>query len=182
MTEFGQLDFTFQAPGPTRRIWTVRDLVAAVRTRVEREYTEQACQRLGIASRFYLTRNGEELRSAFAALAAAPPQAISLFADGFAIENRNPIIDFANSKGIPVTSGWPVFAKAGAICTYGPQLTSSYQRMAYYVDRILKGTPPSDLPIEQPTKFELVVNLKTSKALGLDIPATVLARADEVIE
>jgi putative ABC transport system substrate-binding protein len=86
------------------------------------------------------------------------------------------------SRRVPVISGWPVFARAGAICTYGPQLTSSYQRMAYYVDRILKGTPPSDLPIEQPTKFELVLNLKTAKTLGLEIPPTLLARADEVIE
>jgi putative tryptophan/tyrosine transport system substrate-binding protein len=111
-----------------------------------------------------------------------PPQAISLFADGFAIENRRSIIDFAQSRHVPVVSGWPVFAKSGALCTYGPQLTESYRRMAYYVDRILKGTKPADLPIEQPTQFELVVNQKTAKSLGLEIPPQLLARADEVIE
>jgi putative ABC transport system substrate-binding protein len=149
---------------------------------LERGYTQDYGRQLGLATDYFATTTREELERAFATMAKDAPQAISLFADGFAIQYRQSIIDFGLSWRMPVISGWPVFAKAGAICTYGPQLTSSYQRMAYYVDRILKGTPPSDLPIEQPTKFELVVNLKTSKALGLDIPATVLARADEVIE
>jgi putative ABC transport system substrate-binding protein len=149
---------------------------------LERGYTQEYGRQLGLATDYFATTTREELERVFATIAKDPPQAISLFADGFAIQYRQSIIDFGLSRRVPVISGWPVFARAGAICTYGPQLTSSYQRMAYYVDRILKGTPPSDLPIEQPTKFELVVNLKTAKPLGLDIPATVLARADEVIE
>ena len=83
---------------------------------------------------------------------------------------------------VPVISGWPVFARSGAVCTYGPVLTESYRRMASYVDRIRKGMKPSDLPIEQPTKFELVINLRTAKALGLTIPMALLASADELIE
>src|SRR6266478_3434796 len=110
------------------------------------------------------------------------PQAISLLADGFAIENRRDIIDFATSRRVPVISGWPVFAESGAICTYGPRLTDSYRRLAYYVDRVLKGAKPADLPIEQPTTFELVVNLKSAKALGITIPLSVETRADRVIE
>ena len=82
----------------------------------------------------------------------------------------------------PVISGWPVFAQSGAICTYGPRLGESYRRLAYYVDRILQGARPADLPIEQPTQFQLVVNLRTSKTLGLTVPPSLLARADEVIE
>ena len=111
-----------------------------------------------------------------------PPQAISLFADGFAIQNRQRIIDFAMRHRVPVISGWPIFAQSGALCTYGPRLTEAYRRLAYYVDRILKGAKPADLPIEQPTKFELVINLKTAKTLGLTIPQSVLLRADEIIK
>jgi putative tryptophan/tyrosine transport system substrate-binding protein len=69
-----------------------------------------------------------------------------------------------------------------ALCTFGPRLTESYRRLAYYADRILKGAKPADLPIEQPTKFELVINLKTAKTLGLTIPQSVLLRADEIIK
>ena len=79
-------------------------------------------------------------------------------------------------------SGWPIFAESGAVCTYGPNLNESYRRLAYYADRILKGAKPADLPIEQPTKFELVLNLKSARKLGMKIPQTLLARADEVIE
>ena len=149
---------------------------------VERGYSEEAARRLGLTIKYFPTRTSAELTSAFATMAADPPQAISLFADGFAIENRQRIIDFATSHRAPVVSGWPVFAKSGALCTYGPRLTDSYRRLVYYVDRILKGARPADLPIEQPTTFELVINLKTAKALGLSVPPSLLLRADEVIE
>ena len=86
------------------------------------------------------------------------------------------------SHRVPVVSGWPVFAQSGALCTYGPRLVESYRRLAHYVDRVLKGSKPADLPIEQPTQFQLVVNHKTANVLGLKVPSTVLAQADEVIE
>jgi putative ABC transport system substrate-binding protein len=110
------------------------------------------------------------------------PQAILLFADGFAIQHRQTIIDFATSQRTPVISGWPVFARSGALLTYGPHLPSSYQRMAYYVDRLLKGARASDLPIEQPTRFELVVNRRAARTLGVDLPRSILLRADDVID
>ncbi|HEX2500549.1 MAG TPA: ABC transporter substrate-binding protein [Methylomirabilota bacterium] len=131
---------------------------------LERAYSENVGQQLGLAIEYFPTRTAAELTAAMATMTARPPQAISLFADGFAIQNRQRIIDFAMKERIPVTSGWPVFAQSGALCTFGPRLTESYRRLAYYVDRILKGAKPADLPIEQPTKFELVVNLKTAKA------------------
>ena len=111
-----------------------------------------------------------------------PPQALSILADGFAIQNRQTIIDFAMSKHIPAISGWPIFAQSGALFTYGPKVADSYRRLAYYVDRVLKGARPADLPIEQPTTFEFVINMRTAKALGITISPSLLASADRVID
>jgi putative ABC transport system substrate-binding protein len=86
------------------------------------------------------------------------------------------------SRRLPVISGWAVMADSGALCTYGPRLVESYRRTAYFVDRILKGVKPAELPIEQPTVLELVVNLNSARTLGITIPPTVLVRADRVIE
>jgi len=149
---------------------------------LERGFSEETGRRLGLEIAYFPIRNRNELSAAFTEMAKDLPQAISLLADGFAIENRRDIIDFATSRRVPVISGWPVFAQSGAICTYGPRLTDSYRRLAYYVDRVLKGAKPADLPIEQPTTFELVVNLKSAKALGITIPLSVETRADRVIE
>lgn len=149
---------------------------------IERAYSEDAAERLGLAMEFFGTATEDQLTSAFAAMEPSPPQAISLFADGFAIQYRQRIIDYGMKRRAPVISGWPVFARSGAICSYGPRLSESYRRLAYYVDRMLKGTAPSELPIERPTKFETVVNLRTAKGLGLAVPDTIIASADELIE
>ena len=85
------------------------------------------------------------------------------------------------TPGIPVVSGWPAFAQSGALFTYGPRLNESYRRLAYYVARVLRGARPQDLPIERPSVFETIINLKTAKKLNIDVPRSVLARADEVI-
>jgi len=148
----------------------------------ERRFSEETGRRLGLVTQYFPARTLDELTAVFATMAANPPQAISVFADGFAVQNRQSIIDSAMRLRVPVISGWPVFADSGALCTYGPLLSESYRRLAYYVDRVLKGTKPRDLPIEQPTKFELVANLKTAKVLGLTIPQSVLLRADRVIQ
>ena len=149
---------------------------------LERGFSEATGRRLGLRIDYFPTRNRDELTAALTTMAKDPPQATSVLADGFAIENRREIIDSAMSRGVPVISGWPIFAQSGAICTYGPRLAESYRRLAYYVDRIIKGAKPADLPIERPTKFELAVNLKSAKALGITIPQSVEARADTVIE
>ncbi|QOZ15965.1 hypothetical protein XI02_13985 [Bradyrhizobium sp. CCBAU 21365] len=111
-----------------------------------------------------------------------PPQAVSILADGFAIQNRQTIIDFAMSEHIPAISGWPIFAQSGALFTYGPKVADSYRRLAYFADRVFKGARPADLPIEQPTTFEFVINMRTAKALDITISPFLLASADRVIE
>jgi putative ABC transport system substrate-binding protein len=128
------------------------------------------------------TPNREELENAFTSIQEKQPQAMLVFSDSFIVQNRTDIIDFAMKQRIPVIDGWSVMAEAGALCTYGPRLSESYRRVAYFVDRILKGAKAADLPIEQPAVLELVINLKTANALGVAIPRNVLVRADRVIE
>jgi len=149
---------------------------------LERAYSERTGEQLSMAIDYHPTRSTNELEAAFTNMAADLPQAISLFADGFAIQNRDRIIQFGLSHKIPVISGWPIFAQSGAICTYGPRLSESYRRMASFVDRILKGSNPAETPIERPTQFQLVINLRTAKALGVTVPPALLVRADTVIE
>ncbi|HET9881810.1 MAG TPA: ABC transporter substrate binding protein, partial [Candidatus Binatia bacterium] len=96
--------------------------------------------------------------------------------------NGNRIADFAMKSRLPSMYGRRAAVEAGGLMSYGADLADSYRRVAYFVDRILKGAKPADLPVEQPTKFELVINLKTAKQIGLTIPPNVLARADRVIK
>jgi putative ABC transport system substrate-binding protein len=96
--------------------------------------------------------------------------------------HRNLIITLAARHKLPAVYYYRPFPAAGGLISYGPDFIDQYRRAAGYVDRILKGEKPADLPVQAPTKYELVINLKTAKALGLDLPAAVLARADEVIE
>lgn len=177
-----------------KRLELLRDIVPGLRRvalvanpqhageHLERANALDAARPLGLELDYYPVRSRDELASAMAAMIARPPQAVSLFADGFAIQHRQTIIDAALSCRAPVISGWAVFARSGAIGSYGPRLEVSYRRLSYFIDRVLRGAKPSDLPIEQPDTFELVINLKTARALGLAIPPSILARADEVIE
>jgi putative ABC transport system substrate-binding protein len=177
-----------------KRLEILRDIIPGLRrvaivanpehpgSQIERSYSEETAQRLGLEIEFFGTATRDRLDAAFAAMDQHPPEAISLFADGFAIQYRQRIIDHGMKHRAPVISGWPIFARSGAICSYGPKLSESYRRLAYYADRILKGARPSDLPIERPTTFETAINMKTAKTLGLTVPNSILATADEVIE
>ena len=98
------------------------------------------------------------------------------------VANLKRIADFAAKNHLPSIFHLREFADAGGLITYGPDRSDLFRRAAAYIDKILKGTKPADLPIQRPTKFELVINLKTAKALGIDVPPTLLVRADEVIE
>jgi putative ABC transport system substrate-binding protein len=102
--------------------------------------------------------------------------------DAITLANRQRIVDLAMKYRLPAIYSSREFVDVGGLISYGVSYPDLYRRAATYVDKILKGTKPADLPVEQPTKLELVINLKTAKALGLELPATVLARADEVTE
>lgn len=149
---------------------------------LERSNSMEMAKRLGIAIQYFPVPNLQELSGAYASMAADPPQALVVFPDPITFSNRTQIVDFANARRIPVISGWADFAEAGALLSYGPRLVESYRRLAYFADRVLKGEKPADLPIERPTVFELVINLKTARTLGIELNPALVARVDRVIE
>jgi len=124
----------------------------------------------------------KELEHAFSVIARKRVNALLVLPDGMFWGERRRIADFALTSRLPSMFGNTEHAEAGGLMSYAPNSFEPYRRAAYYVDKILKGAKPADLPVEQPTKFELVINLKTAKALGLTIPQTLLLRADQVIE
>src|SRR5262245_3667900 len=123
-----------------------------------------------------------EIEAAISALAHEAAGGVIAMSDGFTMIHRDLIISLAARYRLPASYPFRVFAANGGLISYGVDLRDMQRRAAVYVDRILKGAKPADLPVQQPTKFELVINLRTAKALGLEVPATLLARADEVIE
>src|SRR5687767_9197471 len=123
----------------------------------------------------------DDLPKAFATITKARPGAFFVLADRLFLHFRTRLMEFALSHRLPGVHAYVELVEAGGLMSYGPSYGEMHRRAAYYVDRILKGTKPADLPVEQPTKFELVVNLKASKQMGLTIPPNVLARANQVI-
>jgi putative tryptophan/tyrosine transport system substrate-binding protein len=128
------------------------------------------------------TRNAGDIERAVVAFAREPNAGLIVVTGTSAITHRELIISLASRHRLPAVYPFRYYVTGGGLMSYGPDVIDFYRRAAGYVDRILKGEKPADLPVQAPTKYELVINLKTAKALGLDIPATVLARADEVIE
>jgi putative ABC transport system substrate-binding protein len=124
----------------------------------------------------------EHLEGAFGAAKRERADALITLEDPFTIAHRARIVELARTHRLPALYGRRVYVDAGGLMSYGPDPIEQYRRAALYVDRILKGAKPADLPVEQPTKFEFVINLKTAKVLGLTMPPSLLARADQVIE
>ena len=139
-------------------------------------------QHLGLSLIRTPVKTPDDYAKALDAAASAGAQALFVMDDGAITAHRVRILELAAKHSLPVISIYTDFAKSGALLSYGPNLITVYRRAADYVDKLLKGAPPGDLPVEQPAIFQLVVNLKTAKTLGLEIPKLVLARADDVVQ
>ncbi len=144
--------------------------------------TEAAARTLGVALQPLNIRGPDDFEAAFAAATQGNAQALIALDDALTMTHRPRIVALAASSRLPPMYGLREFPDDGGLMSYGPSFVDLFRRAATYVDKILKGAKPSDLPVEQPTKFELVINRKTANALGLTVPPTLLARADEVIE
>jgi putative tryptophan/tyrosine transport system substrate-binding protein len=144
--------------------------------------TESAARQLKLEVQSLEVRAPDDVNSALEAAVRQKANALITVEDPLTVNYRKQIADFAVKNRLPTMSGLREYADVGGLLSYGPALADLYRRAAGYVDKILKGAKPSELPVEQPTKFELVVNLKTAKALGLTIPPDMLAIADAVIE
>jgi putative tryptophan/tyrosine transport system substrate-binding protein len=149
---------------------------------VERMDAEAGARKLGLETLTLNARNAREIDIAFERLLDAKADGIITATDPIPLDRREQIVAFANRHKLPVVGFVRQFAAVGGLLSYGPSISWMYRQAGDYVSQILKGARPAEMPVMQPTKFELVVNLKTSKALGLDVPDKLLAVADEVIE
>jgi putative ABC transport system substrate-binding protein len=143
--------------------------------------TETVAKAMSVSIQRHTAQAAVDFAGAFNAIAKQRATAIITFPDALMLAHRKEIAEFAVKLRVASVSGWSQFADAGGLMTYGPNLFNSFKRLAFYIDKILKGTKPADLPVEQPASLELVVNLKTAKQIGVSIPPSVLARADRVI-
>jgi putative ABC transport system substrate-binding protein len=143
--------------------------------------TQTAAQALKAKLQYLPVNTSEDLETALRAMAKDRPQAILTFPDALTLSHREKLADFATKQKLPSMFGWREYVEVGGLLSYGPNLADSFRRLAVYVDKILKGAKPADIPTEQPTKFEFVINLKTAKQIGLTVPPNMLVRADKVI-
>ena len=155
-----------------------RNPVSALQLR----WTELAAQALGVQLQVVKVHAPSEFEAAFLSMTRERAGALTVLADTMFLSQRGQIADLAVKHRLPAMFNWREYAAAGGLIAYGPRLADQWQRAAYYVDRILKGTKPADLPVEQPTKFELAISLKTAQALGITMPPSLLVLADEVIQ
>jgi putative ABC transport system substrate-binding protein len=148
----------------------------------ERAASQAAADRLGVKLSYHPARNPAELDAALAAVAGARLDAIVVFPDAVMLRSRETLAAFGLRHRIPVVAGWAPYVEAGGLVSYGPNLLHAYRRTAYFVDRIIKGANPADLPVEMPTTFETAVNRRTARALNVSLPQSVLLRADRIVD
>jgi putative tryptophan/tyrosine transport system substrate-binding protein len=184
---------TFNAVLPAKRLQLLREVVPATRVGVlsnptapappaQAESLPAAARSLGIDLMRVNAKSPGELAEAFAKMNQAGVKALFVETDAMFFSQRAQIVDLAAKHQLPAVYGEREFADAGGLMAYATNLPATFRRAATYVDKILKGAKPGDLPIEEPTRIELVINLKTAKALGITIPQSLLLRADEVIQ
>lgn len=149
---------------------------------LERRATQAAADTLKIRLGYFPVTSVAEIDAALDAARASGAQALTVFPDTVTLAGKERIAAYALRHRLPAVSGWDVYAEAGLLLMYGPNLNACWSRIAYHVDRILKGANPADLPIEMPTTVEVIVNLKTARALGIAVPPSVMLRADRIIE
>ncbi len=155
---------------------------AYVGMRARFEQAQTTASSVGLTARSMEVRDTRQLDEAFAAIIREHPEALLLLVDPFTIGQRVRIVEFAAAQHLPAIYESSDFVDVGGLISYGPNIKERFYRSATYVDKILKGAKPGDLPIEQPTKFELAINLPAAKALGIKFPESILLRADKVIE
>jgi putative ABC transport system substrate-binding protein len=146
------------------------------------EQARTAAPAVGLNVRSVEVRDTRELDAAFEAIVRERPEALLLLVDPFTRSQRSRIVEFAAAQRLPAIYESSDFVDAGGLISYGPNILNQFRRAASYVDKILRGAKPADLPIEQPTTFELVINMRAAKALGIKFPDSILLRADRVIE
>jgi putative tryptophan/tyrosine transport system substrate-binding protein len=144
--------------------------------------TQDAATKLGVAIKSVGVHDLISFDAAFAMIASEPIDALLTLVDPFTLQNRKRIVDFAAQQRLPAIYETGEFVETGGLISYGPNQPIIEQRAAEYVDKIFKGAKPADLPVEQPTKFEMLINMKTANALGLPIPSSIMLRADRVVE
>jgi putative ABC transport system substrate-binding protein len=163
------------------RVTVVGDSTNPANAQALRE-AELAAETIGVQLQYYLeVRDAPDVEIAFRVATKAHSDAVLALTSAVLFSQRTQVASLAVKNRLPVVYGQPEYVEAGGLMSYGTSIADLYRRAATYVDKILKGTKPADLPIEQPTKFELVINLKAAKQIGLTIPPNVLARADRVI-
>jgi putative tryptophan/tyrosine transport system substrate-binding protein len=139
---------------------------------------EAAARVLGVTLQPLEVRGPNDFEPAFTAMTRERPDALFVVAEVLTLTHRCRVLDFAAQHRLPAMYEFGVFAHDGSLMAYGPKLTETFQRGAYHIDKILKGTKPANLPVEQPMRFELVINLETAKTLGMTLPPTLLVQAD----
>jgi putative ABC transport system substrate-binding protein len=159
-------------------LWNKDDLGMSLRY----DASAKAAEALGVAVQAVGVREPDDFNEAFAVMDREPPDAILMVSDSLTVLNRKRVFEYAAAHRLPAIYEYDPLVHEGGLMSYGPDLRESFERAASMVDRIFKGAKASDLPFEQPTHYLFVINLKTAKSIGLEIPPTVLALADEVIE